>query len=230
MAKIIMFGNQKGGVGKSTLTALTANAFAALGRSVTVLDVDQQQSLIKRRLSDLQGFEGSTPYRLEFKTLADFQRDIVELDGSSEFVFVDAPGKLDADLPPDQQQIVKLLQYVDFLFIPFVPGNYSLDASLSFLKTALKVKAQRSSNPRKLEVVGTVNMFEGSRTIDDRFLMDELDELRALVNIPFMDTPLNRYSLFRSVDTLESFYHPGTAEKAKANFTDWFDELAKIIG
>jgi len=226
-----MYGNQKGGVGKSTLTALTANALAAapFGLAVSVLDVDNQQSLIKRRLLDLQGYEQATPYKVEAKTLADFQRDVLELDKAQDVILVDAPGKLDADLPASEQQIIKLLQYIDVLFIPFVPGNYSLDASLSFLKAALRVKAARANDARPLAVIGTINMFEGSRTTDDKFLLEELAELRSLVNIPFVATELNRYALFRNVDTLESFYQPGSADKAKQNFCTWLNEIAELL-
>jgi cellulose biosynthesis protein BcsQ len=232
MAKIVMFGNQKGGVGKTTLTALTANALASppFGLSVCVLDLDPQQSLIKRRLADLQGYEARTPYPIEAKSMGDFERDIISLDTAHDIILIDAPGKLDSDLPPHQQQIIRLLQYADVLVIPFVPGNYALEASLPFLKAALKVKADRATAPRSLEVVGVVNMFEGSRTTDDRFLLEELADLKALVNLPFVDTPLNRYALYRNVDTLESFYtSTPTGDRAKANFTNWLDELAAII-
>jgi hypothetical protein len=51
-----------------------------------------------------------------------------------------------------------------------------------------------------------------------------------VVNIQFLETRLQRYALFRNVDTLTSFYQPGTADKAKANLTAFLDELLKITG
>jgi len=179
MAKIVMFGNQKGGVGKSTLTALAANALAGppFNYSVFVVDADQQQSLSRRRLVDVQGFDGVPPYQLAFMTLAEFQRDIEAMDGKHDFIFIDAPGKLDANLKPAQQEVTKYLVYTDLLFVPFVPGNYSTEATTDYLKIALRIKAKRKESPRPLEILGMVNMSE-QRTLDDRFLMEEIEEVK----------------------------------------------------
>ena len=66
------------------------------------------------------------------------------------------------------------------------------------------------------------------RTLDDKYLMDEIADLRALVNVPFLDTRLNRYALFRNVDTFTSFYEPNSPDKVKANLVSFIDELKKI--
>lgn len=228
MSKIISFANQKGGVGKSTLTALTAAALSSepFNYSIYVADVDQQQSLIRRRLGDLQSADVIPPYRLEYKTLSQLLAEIDQLDQEYDFIFIDSPGKLDANLPADQQEITKILLLVDYLFIPIPPGNYAMDATLDFLKIALKAKAQRKTRP--LTITGSVNMAE-PRTLDDRFLIEELDDLKAMVNINFMESRLNRYSLFRATDTLESLFDPESNDRAKANFSEWISELISII-
>lgn len=228
MSKIILFGNQKGGVGKSTLTAMAAAALAAppFSRAVYVADVDHQQSLIRRRLADVQSADIVPGFKIEFLTVSQLLSEIEALDQGNDFIFVDAPGKLDTNLPADQQEITKILLLADFLFIPIVPGNFSLDATLDFLKIALKAKAHRKERP--LEIVALVNMAE-PRTIDDRFLLEELEELKAMVNIKFMTARLNRYALFRAADTLESLYEPESADKAKANFSEWLAEFYQIV-
>lgn len=234
MSKIILFGNQKGGVGKTTLTALCANALSGepFNRRVFVADIDPQQSLIRRRLADIQSSDVIPPYPLEAKTFAQLQKELPALDRDNDLVFIDAAGKLDAYLPTDQQEITKLLFYVDFLFVPIVPGNFSLDATLEYLKLALKIKAKRQERP--LEVVALVNMGE-PRTIDDRELAEEIAELKALAPIEVMTTPLNRYALFRATDTLTSFYdgsagYPGgSVDRARANFADFITEFNQIV-
>jgi len=233
MAKIVMFGSQKGGVGKSTLTCLAANALSSppFGRSVAVVDADKQQSIIKRRLADLQGFEAVPPYDVQAWNLSQFQdkgKGIYQLAKEVDFIFLDAAGKLDTNLPPDQQEILTFLQYVHVLFIPFVPGNYALQSNLDYLQGVLKLRSERQKQGRPLDVVGLVNLSE-TRTLDDRFLMEELDTLKSMVNIKWMDATLNRYALFRNVDTLTSFYDAESSDKAKQNFSNWFDELLKII-
>jgi cellulose biosynthesis protein BcsQ len=231
MAKIITVGNQKGGVGKSTICALLANALAAapFSLAVTVLDVDAQRSLLRQRLADLEQYKGKTPYPIEAATIEDVKHNLPALDKSQDVVLIDAPGRLDSSLPGDQQIALQLVAISDVLLIPFVPGNFALESSLDFLKAALKTKAARANDARPLAVIGLVNMFEGSRTNDDKFLLDELTELRSLVNIPFVGTELNRYALFRITDTLESYYQPGSADKARQNFTLFIDELAQLL-
>ena len=228
-----MFGSQKGGVGKSTLTCLAANALSSppFGRSAAVVDADKQQSIIKRRLADLQDFGGVPPYDVKAWTLSQFQdkeRGIYKLANEVEFILVDAAGKLDTNLPPEQQEILSFLQYVHVLFIPFVPGNYAMQSNLDYLSGVLKLRAERQKQGRPLDVVGLVNISE-ARTLDDKFLMDELDTLKSMVNIRWMDAAVNRYALFRNVDTLTTFYDATSSDKAKQNFSTWFDEFYKII-
>ena len=212
------------------MTSLCANtlSLAPFSAKVLVIDSDPQQSIIRRRLEDLQGFEEATPYKIEAMNLKDLQRDIGQLDQTYDYIFIDVAGKLDSNIPVEQQEITKFLQYVDYLFVPFVPGNYSLQSSLDYLKTVLKIKKQRSNRPRQLHITACINMFE-QRTLDDRFLLEEIEELKTFINIKFMETELKRYALFRNTDTLLSFYDKKSSDKAKQNMVQWFDELLKII-
>lgn len=228
MSKVILFGSRKGGVGKTTLTALCANALSSppFKRSVYVADIDQQQSLIRRRLLDIQSFTDIPPYKIAAPTLAELLRDIAELDRNHEFIFIDHAAKLDNHLPADQQEITKLLLLADYLFIPITPGNYTLDSTLDYLKLALKIRARRSERP--LEIVALANMSE-PRTLDAQELSDQLAELKAVTPIKLMSAELGRYALFRAVDTLTSFYEPKSADKARANFAEFINEFIKIV-
>lgn len=54
MAKVIVFANQKGGVGKSTLAVLSANHLSAKGENIGIIEVDVQKSISNKRNSDLR--------------------------------------------------------------------------------------------------------------------------------------------------------------------------------
>lgn len=229
MSKIALFGSQKGGVGKSTLTALTAAALSSppFSRRVYVADLDPQQSLIRRRLADLRDFDGIPPYKLEALTFAELLGEVDRLDRDFDLVLLDVHGKLDAHLAPDAQEITKLLLLADVLLVPITPGNFSLDSTLDYLKTAFKVKARRADRP--LEIFALVNMHEPG-TIDARLLGEEIAEIRAMIPaLRVINTPLNRYATFRAIDTLASLYDPTSADKARANFREWIEELAEIL-
>ena len=50
--KKIVFANQKGGVGKSTLCILFANYLAAKGKDVCIIDTDLQKTILMQRRKD----------------------------------------------------------------------------------------------------------------------------------------------------------------------------------
>lgn len=228
MSKIILFGNQKGGVGKSTLTSLCANALSLppFSKSVYIADIDQQQSLIRRRLLDIQSFSDIPPYKIEAPTLTEFLADLPELDKKYDLIFIDHAAKLDNSLPVDQQEITKLLLIADYLFIPIIAGNYALDSTIDYLKLALKVKQHRKERP--LIITALSNMSE-PRTLDSQELSEELDEIKLVSGIKLMRSALNRYAAFRAVDTLTSFYDKDSSSSVKQNFVNFIDEFISII-
>lgn len=233
MSKIIIFANQKGGVGKSTCTLLAANALSQepFDQSVFIVDADKQRSIARKRMADLQVYDEATPYQVQQMTIKDFLNEktgIYKLDNEYDYVFIDVPGKLDNNLPIDQQEITKYLQFADYLFIPFVPGAFQMDATLDFLKIAMKVKSQRKGKGRDLNVIGFINLFE-QRTLDDRFLLEEIDELQTMINVGFMENKLNRYALYRNTNTLISFFEKDAKGKPEKNFKNWFLEFNKIV-
>lgn len=230
---VILIATQKGGVGKSTTTLLLANALSQkpFSKSVLVIDTDKQKSIAQQRIDDLRDFDGGTPYRVDQMTVTDFFKKgdgIYKADKEHDFVFVDVAGKLDNNLKAEEQEISKYISIADYLFIPFITGAFSMNATMPFLKVALKIRSKRKATARPLHVFGFVNMFE-SRTLDDKFLLEEIDDLKDLVNIEFLDTKLKRYVLFRSTDTLTTFYESNPKGNAEQNLKAWFDEIYKII-
>ena len=112
------------------------------------------------RQSDTQNSPNTTPaYDVRSATLEDIHKDIRALDSRYHVVFIDVAGKLDLNIAPDKQEIIPYLSYVDMLFMPFVAGNFNVDASAKYLKTVLHVQLSRQLSARPLNVFGLVNMF-----------------------------------------------------------------------
>ena len=232
MAKIILFGNQKGGVGKSTLTMMTATALSQppFNLDVCIVDADDQRSIWEMRQSDAQNSPNATPpYDVRSATLEDIHKDIRALDSRYHVVFIDVAGKLDLNIAPDKQEIIPYLSYVDMLFMPFVAGNFNVDASAKYLKTVLHVQLSRQLSARPLNVFGLVNMFR-ERSKVNSYLLDDIENLRSVVDIQFMDTRLRDYSLFKECDTLKSMYSETGSDVAKLNFRQWLDEFVGLMG
>jgi cellulose biosynthesis protein BcsQ len=230
MAKIIMFGNQKGGVGKSQCTVMVASALSQppFNLKVTIVDVDEQKSIVSARNLDKRAYTEGPPYEVLDLSVEEMQGQIADLDTKNHIVLIDAAGKLDAKADVNQQEISKSLMYVDYLFLPFVAGNYNLDATLRYLQFVLQLQKARILSNRKLTATGFVNMYK-SRSKKNQFLLQDVDSLKQSANLPFMTNYLNDYAAFSDADTYTSIYDPLSNDPSKANFALWMQELAKVI-
>jgi chromosome partitioning protein len=174
--KKIIFTNQKGGVGKTTLTRELGIAFSMKGLSVLLIDSDPQGNLTKSFL-DHEGpglyetFEGEGQKPLEIKP------GLFLLAGDSRLAAlekrylgdVDAYGKLSAlfeegslagydliliDSPPSLGiMTLNGLAAADAFVIPLRPALYSLQGTNDLLSSVAKVR--KSLNP-ELELLGVV--------------------------------------------------------------------------
>lgn len=97
MNKIIAFANQKGGCGKSTLCLLFANYLASRKKSVCVVDIDTQQSLVLQRKDDVEFLDDTDmPYSIQgydevsVEGMQQLMQNARAFDG---YVLIDCPGK-----------------------------------------------------------------------------------------------------------------------------------------
>lgn len=125
---VITVAQQKGGSGKTTITANLAVAFAAMGHSVALIDTDPQGSLgrwfMTRR--DTKGDPG-----MEFSTSSawgvDYEAD--KLATNHNIVLVDTPPKADSDLRP-------ALRKAALVLVPVATSHVDLWATESVLDLA----------------------------------------------------------------------------------------------
>lgn len=228
MSRIVAFGNQKGGVGKSTVIAMTANALsqAPFNTKLCVIDCDRQQSLAEARAFDTQDGE-QVPYPIFGMSLEELQDKIYDLDKEYDLILIDTAGRLDHTIPVENQEITKAMMYVDYLFIPFRAGSFNLEASIEYLQVANKLQKLRAKTPRPLRFYGFVNLFK-DRSTTNNFLVSEIENLRGQ-GVSFMMCRLRNYALFEEIDTMTSFYDVNSSNKAKLNFTVWLNEFVKIL-
>jgi len=229
MSKIIIFGNQKGGVGKSTITCLCANALsqAPFNYKVLLIDNDKQRSITEARNFDLDGLKGDPPYDVVGLNVTELQAKLPEYDQQYDLIFVDTAGKLDAEAPLENQEITKGLMYCDHLFLPFRAGNFNLDASLQYLKLLLQIQQKRADSGRPLHVRGFINMYRQRSKMND-LLISEIKHLKE-GGVKFMVNRVGNYTLFEDVNTITSQYDEDTNNVAKLNFTTWLNEFIKHL-
>lgn len=227
-----MFGNQKGGVGKTLVSVMTATTLgqAPFNLKVAVIDVDNQKSVTYARDIDLQSYpEGTpTPFTVINYNINELQKNITDLDARYDVIIIDVAGKLDTQADVTQQEITKALMYVDVLLIPFIAGSYVFTATYNYLSFIEQVQATRALQTRKMKVYGFVNMYR-TRSKVNQMLLQYIDTLKESNHLNVMNTYLNDYTLFKEADTMTSIYVPSSNDAAVSNFVEWFNELVQII-
>ena len=236
MAKIILFGNQKGGIGKSTLSILTANALAdeAFDYKVLAIDNDTQRSIISIREYDQEIVEEENndfefTYDVKALTYNQIRDKIVDFDKEYDFIFIDTPGRIDLEQEIKQQEITKLLSFADYVFVPFKGGALNLDSTLRYAKLLLDIQELRKNTSRPLSLYGLVNFYR-KNAITIQELNDEIEYLESNTNIQFMKAKIKQYALYERLNTYESLYKKGrTSNKAKQSSSTWFEEFLRIV-
>lgn len=132
---MIVFANQKGGVGKSTLCIMMAHWLTDQGKKVVVYDADVQQTIYSRRKDDLEVNPNITP-KWDVKKInpISFEQTTKVLDEAAEFdgyVLIDAPGAM--AFPG----LAPILQSADAIAIPFTYDDNDLKSTLMFIQVLL---------------------------------------------------------------------------------------------
>jgi chromosome partitioning protein len=184
--KSVIFSNQKGGVGKTTLTRELGIYLSSLGRKMLLVDADPQGNLTKSLIEGMDGglydaltTDGLLPLKLEdtfclytgdFR-LALLEKSLIgEIDAYSrlrfllsdpalscfDFIFIDTPPSLGV-------LTVNALTAASDLVVPMNPSLYSMQGTNDLMKTVSKVRS--NLNPG-LSLCGVIiNAFDSVPTI-----------------------------------------------------------------
>lgn len=136
---IIVFGNQKGGCGKTTNCVQFANYLAEQGIECLVLDVDFQRSLSDRRKEDIETYDNEPKYEViwaDVSNVAKVLQDYQNVDNG--VLLIDLPGKI------DDNSLGVILMAADIIVCPYKYDKLTMDSTGFFIKilTYLKVKAK----------------------------------------------------------------------------------------
>ncbi len=209
MSKTIVLSNQKGGVGKTTLTFNLSIWLAAMGHKTLVIDADPQGNLSKS-LVDIPGFG-----LYEALTGTDFEPEQVKenlwlLSGDVKLASLEKSliGELDAftklkdllsgegfqaydfiliDSPPSLSILTgNALTVSDWLIIPMNPSLYSMQGTNDLMATVAKVR--KNFNPG-LQLLGVIiNAFDSNPVITRQIV----EEIRTAFGEKVFNTALSK--------------------------------------
>lgn len=153
--KIILFANQKGGVGKTTLCGLFSNYLSVIREvPLLVVDADPQQTYSNRRKDDLRR-EKNVPYKVQSVTIKSpsstrlIMQELKTLPGTT---IIDTPGSL------TQEGMLELLMNADYIICPYYYDLNTLDSTRAFTLAVLRL---RIANPQiKAKFIFICNKFD----------------------------------------------------------------------
>lgn len=204
----VSFENPKGGVGKSTLTALFAGYVKSLsenseGLSIAVVDIDDMQNTIGR-MRDNEAEEGadkSSEYEVINIGSSEFINQLDFLKENFDIILVDFPGNL------KQNGVIETLHFIDVVIMPFEPNQTDLLPTLRFYEEVYKdIIQKRAELGLKTTVRGVMNRVMPN-VLEFKEIMKTKDALPfELLNNYVKDS---RVDFQRNVTTLmKKYQHP----------------------
>jgi chromosome partitioning protein len=140
---IIAVAGRKGGVGKSTIVGNLAAEFAAMGRSVTVLDADPQHSMV----AWAEQGDGMLSRSVEKVAVPGTLRARArKADEDTDIVLIDTP-------PGMPEVAYQAALAADLMLLPCGPSPLDLFALKEALSLALKARAERRSKKPRIRFV-----------------------------------------------------------------------------
>ena len=130
MGKIIDFSNQKGGSGKTTLSANLAVLWSNSQYKVAVIDADAQKSLtywLEARKKYYGNEEiGIDSYLFDSRNISE---DVKKIKRKYDFIIIDSPQSI-------TYETIQIVKSCDKIFVPVQPSPVDLMASIPFLNLA----------------------------------------------------------------------------------------------
>lgn len=165
--KIIVFANQKGGVGKTALCVLFANYLVSKNKQVTVIDADIQKSIQGIRNGDIRQYgEDALSYYVQAYDVSKGREAVGTLVEAAKqvqgYVLFDTPGNLSED------GMIPILEAADYIVTPYQYETSTISSTGIFLQTLRKL---REIDP----LVHAVNIFVPNRIKKGSGTRDEWD-------------------------------------------------------
>ena len=208
---IIGFINQKGGVGKSTLSLNVAHLLAMSGARVLFIDTDKQRSVAK--LAEKRADDDPFPFTLVEMARDNMARDALQIAADYDHVVIDGPR--------DAEKITRaVIVTSEIVVLPYEPSGFSTDAgetTIEQVRECLIIKPDL-----KCGIVV-------SRKIEGTVIGADIRELAAESGLPVFDTAIvNRVAHAEAVTLAKSIFEYQPASKAANEIRALTEEIERM--
>ena len=174
--KIVVFANQKGGVGKTSLAISLAHWLTLGNIPVLFVDADLQQSAATLRQEDSENFSTPEPwkiYSLDITSKTEVKEMLSKLKNLPGTVIIDSPGSLDND------NVKYIFNAADVIVIPIEYSRVAIDSTAKFAEV---LKKMEDAGFLSGKVYYLPNKFdERSRKVDRSEIVNRLENIIGIV-------------------------------------------------
>lgn len=209
----IVFANQKGGVGKSTLCMLFANYLAAQGMDVCIMDIDLQKTISMQRQKDEQLFNGNeAPYNVqsfEIKSPQIVQEVMINAGKVKGAVLFDAPGNISED------GLLPVFVNADVIVCPYRYEEKTLDSTGVFVQVLEELKSKiKGMNPKLFFVPNSIDNRIG--TEEELKMWKQTDEI--FMNYGFVSPRIPYRANLQRINTYTIFAEQVASVKSSFDY------------
>lgn len=171
---IVVLGNQKGGVGKSTLTINLAVAWQQEGLSVVVIEADPTIHTSSRWAEDREA-EGHSSIPV-LRKAGQLKKTLLDLSHNYDVVLVDSAGK-------DSPELRSALLAADVLLIPVPMSQTDVDAVVDMQRDVIDVASEYNPKLTSVVVLSRITTHPWSTEAEDAraFLGERIEVLPTVI-------------------------------------------------
>ena len=177
---ILLFANQKGGVGKSTLAVLYANHLSEVNKNIKVLiaDIDFQKSIKRLRDEDMSLYDSkeiNVGYEIDSFNVNTYEQSLTLMETATKYVgenpnsvvIIDFPGQIN-------ENIGVCIHSADYIICPLRYDPIVMSSTSMFISIVNKVKMEKSRDSL-LFVPNRIKRNEG--TVKERMVKKETNRI-----------------------------------------------------
>ncbi len=174
--KVIVFANQKGGVGKSTLSLLLGCYLNWKKENVCIIDTDLQQTIVGIRKDDLEFYGDAAPYDIRGfdigtpEVMQDLMESCRNIDG---FVLMDAPGNM------NQDGLIPMFTNADYIICPFRYDKATLASTGDFVRALQKIR--QVSSTMKAQILFIPNNINRKGNLEEKKMWKQVADMFNMI-------------------------------------------------
>lgn len=189
--RVISVCSQKGGSGKSAITAWLANSLCREGKRVLVLDADGQRTIAKLRAREVERL-GTPQQACEVIATDDVTTVLDERHEDYDVIFLDLPRMTGPD------EAVIALTFCDSILVPIRLGDSDVLSAFEFIKAAKKMGEIRKEKGFDFDIYGVQNFRQPNLRENN-----EIHRYAEMLDITIFDNGLPNRADFMRVGTID---------------------------